>query len=264
VIDGLDADVVTLALSYDVDQLYQKAKLIPETWQSRLPENSAPYTSTMLFLVRKGNPLDVKDWDDLVKPGVGIVTPNPKTSGGARWNYLAAWGYALKKYGSEEAAKDFVKKLYKNAAVLDTGARGSTVSFAEREIGDVLITWENEAYLVLKEYGADQFQIVAPSVSILGDLGGRRDEKARHRSPSQGILALSLQPGRPGTRGETFLSPARQGGSGEIRQAVQESEPVHHSRGLRRLEPSAENPFRRRRGVRSDLRAVSAGCRKPS
>ncbi|MBS1213867.1 MAG: sulfate transporter substrate-binding protein [Proteobacteria bacterium] len=169
VIDGLDADVVSLALAYDVDQLSQKGKLIPENWQSRLPHNSAPYTSTMIFLVRKGNPLGIKDWDDLVKPGVAIVTPNPKTSGGARWNYLAAWGYALKKYGSEEAAKDFVKKLFKNAAVLDTGARGSTVSFAEREIGDVLITWENEAHLVLKEYGNDKYEIVVPSVSILAE-----------------------------------------------------------------------------------------------
>jgi sulfate transport system substrate-binding protein len=169
VIDGLEADVVTLALSYDVDQLYQKAKLIPETWQSRLPHNSAPYTSTMLFLVRKGNPKSIKDWDDLIKPGVAIITPNPKTSGGARWNYLAAWGYALKKHGSDAAAKDFIKKLYKNAAVLDTGARGSTVTFAEREIGDVLITWENEAYLTLQEYGEDQFEIVAPSVSILAE-----------------------------------------------------------------------------------------------
>ncbi|WP_045227416.1 sulfate ABC transporter substrate-binding protein, partial [Methyloterricola oryzae] len=165
VIDGLDADVVTLALAYDVDQLYQKGKLIPENWQTRLPHNSAPYTSTMVFLVRQGNPLHIKDWDDLVKPGVAIVTPNPKTSGGARWNYLAAWGYALKKLGSEDAAKDFVKKLYKNTAVLDTGARGSTVSFAEREIGDVLITWENEAYLTLKEYGSDKYEVVVPSVS---------------------------------------------------------------------------------------------------
>ncbi|NJD06358.1 MAG: sulfate ABC transporter substrate-binding protein [Methylococcaceae bacterium] len=169
VIDGLEADVVTLALSYDIDQLYQKAKLIPETWQSRLANNSAPYTSTMLFLVRKGNPKAIKDWDDLVKPGVAIITPNPKTSGGARWNYLAAWGYAEKKLGSADAAKDFVKKLYKNAAVLDTGARGSTVTFAEREIGDVLITWENEAYLTLKEYGEDKFESVAPSGSILAE-----------------------------------------------------------------------------------------------
>ncbi|QSA99179.1 sulfate ABC transporter substrate-binding protein [Methylococcus sp. EFPC2] len=169
VVDGLDADVVTLALSYDVDQLSSKAKLIPEDWQKRLPNNSAPYTSTMVFLVRKGNPLKIKDWDDLVKPGVSVVTPNPKTSGGARWNYLAAWGYALKKLGNEAAAKDFVKKLYKNTAVLDTGARGSTVSFAEREIGDVLITWENEAYLTLKEFGEDKYELVAPSLSILAE-----------------------------------------------------------------------------------------------
>ncbi|CAI8897748.1 sulfate ABC transporter substrate-binding protein [Methylocaldum szegediense] len=169
VVDGLEADVVTLALSFDVDQLHSKAKLIPENWQSRLPHNSAPYTSTMVFLVRKGNPKNIKDWDDLIKPGVSVITPNPKTSGGARYNYLAAWGYALKKYGSEDAAKDFVKKLYQNTAVLDTGARGSTITFAEREIGDVLITWENEAYLTLKEYGEDKFEIVAPSISILAE-----------------------------------------------------------------------------------------------
>ncbi len=169
VIDGLDADVVTLALAYDVDQLYQKAKLIPESWQSRLPNNSAPYTSTMVFLVRAGNPKGIKDWDDLAKPGISVVTPNPKTSGGARWIYLAAWGYGLKKQGSEAAAKNLVQKIYKNAAVLDTGARGSTVTFAEREIGDVLITWENEAYLILKESGENKFEIVTPSLSILAE-----------------------------------------------------------------------------------------------
>jgi sulfate/thiosulfate-binding protein len=169
VIDGLDADVVTLALAYDVDQLYQKGKLIPENWQSRLPHNSAPYTSTMVFLVRAGNPKGIKDWSDLAKPGVAVITPNPKTSGGARWNYLAAWGYGLKKLGGEAAAKDLVQKIYKNAAVLDTGARGSTVTFAEREIGDVLITWENEAFLTIQEYGKDQFEIVAPSISILAE-----------------------------------------------------------------------------------------------
>jgi len=169
VIDGLDADVVTLALAYDVDQLYQKAKLIPENWQSRLPSNSSPYTSTIIFLVRAGNPKGIKDWDDLVKPGVSLVSPNPKTSGGARWNYLAAYGYALKKYGSEQAAKDFLKKFYKNVAVLDTGARGATVSFAEREIGDVLVGWENEAYLSLKEYGSGKYEVVVPSVSILAE-----------------------------------------------------------------------------------------------
>jgi sulfate/thiosulfate-binding protein len=166
VIDGLDADVVTLALAYDVDQLYRKGKLIPENWQSRLPHNSSPYTSTMVFLVRAGNPKGIKDWTDLAKPGVSVITPNPKTSGGARWGYLAAWGYGLKKLGGEEAARDLVRKIYKNTAVLDTGARGSTVTFAEREIGDVLITWENEALLTIKEYGKDKFEIVAPSLSI--------------------------------------------------------------------------------------------------
>ncbi|HYE35944.1 sulfate ABC transporter substrate-binding protein [Methylocaldum sp.] len=177
VIDGLDADVVTLALAYDVDQLYQKAKLIPENWQSRLPNNSAPYTSTMVFLVREGNPKGIKDWNDLAKPGISVVTPNPKTSGGARWIYLAAWGYGLKKQGREASAKDLVQKIYKNAAVLDTGARGSTVTFAEREIGDVLVTWENEAYLILKEYsqssstehGNQKFELVTPSLSILAE-----------------------------------------------------------------------------------------------
>jgi len=170
VLEGLEADVVTLALGFDVDQLYQKRKLIPENWQSLLPNNSSPYTSTIVFLVRKGNPLKIKDWDDIVKPGVSIVTPNPKTSGGARWNYLGAWAYALKANNNDEAAaKAFVGKLYKNAAVLDTGARGSTTTFIERVIGDVLITWENEAYLALKEFGSDKFEIVTPSLSVLAE-----------------------------------------------------------------------------------------------
>jgi sulfate transport system substrate-binding protein len=170
VLEGLEADVVTLALAYDVDQLYQKRKLIPENWQSLLPNNSSPYTSTIVLLVRKGNPLHIKDWDDVVKPGVSIVTPNPKTSGGARWNYLAAWSYALKHNNNDEAAAQaFVARLYKNAAVLDTGARGSTTTFIEREIGDVLIAWENEAYLALKEFGPDKFEIITPSISILAE-----------------------------------------------------------------------------------------------
>ena len=170
VLEGLEADVVTLALAYDVDQLYQKRKLIPENWQSLLPNNSSPYTSTIVLLVRKGNPLHIKDWDDIVKPGVSIVTPNPKTSGGARWNYLAAWTYALKHNNNDEAAAQaFVARLYKNAAVLDTGARGSTTTFIEREIGDVLIAWENEAYLALKEFGPDKFEIITPSISILAE-----------------------------------------------------------------------------------------------
>ena len=168
VLEGLEADVVTLALSNDIDQLYQKRKLVQEDWQKLLPNNSSSYTSTIVLLVRKGNPLGIKDWNDIVKPGVSIVTPNPKTGGGARWNYLAAWAYALKaNYNDEAAATAFVSKLYKNVAVLDSGARGSTTSFVEREIGDVLITWENEAYLVLREFGADKFEIVTPSLSIL-------------------------------------------------------------------------------------------------
>jgi len=168
VLEGLEADVVTLAIAYDIDQLYQKRKLIPEKWQSSLPNNSSPYTSTIVFVVRKGNPQHIKDWNDIVKPGVSVVTPNPKTSGGARWNYLAAWAYALKHNNNDEAAATaFVGQLFKNASVLDTGARGATTSFVEREIGDVLITWENEAYLVLREFGADKFEIVTPSLSIL-------------------------------------------------------------------------------------------------
>lgn len=170
VIDGLEADVVTLALAYDVDALAEKGGLIPKDWQQRLPNNSAPYTSTIVFLVRKGNPKDIKDWDDLVKSGVSVITPNPKTSGGARWNYLAAWGYALKKHGNDEVkAREFVSQLYKNVPVLDSGARGSTTTFVERGIGDVLIAWENEAYLAQKELGPNQFEIVTPSVSILAE-----------------------------------------------------------------------------------------------
>lgn len=170
VLDGLEADVVTLGLAYDIDQLASRVKLIPENWQARLPNNSSPYTSTIVFVVHKGNPKNIKEWDDLVKPGVNIITPNPKTSGGARWNYLAAWAYALKKNANnEEAGKEFLSKLYKNTSVLDTGARGSTTSFAERGLGDVLITWENEAYLVLKEFGADQYDVITPSFSILAE-----------------------------------------------------------------------------------------------
>jgi sulfate transport system substrate-binding protein len=170
VIDGLEADVVTLALAYDIDELSDKAKLIPADWQKRLTHNSSPYTSTIVFLVRKGNPKNIKDWNDLAKPGIEVITPNPKTSGGARWNYLAAWGYALKQPGGNEAkAKDFVTALYKNVPVLDSGARGSTTTFVERGIGDVFISWENEAFLAVKELGPDKFQIIVPSVSILAE-----------------------------------------------------------------------------------------------
>jgi sulfate transport system substrate-binding protein len=170
VIDGLQADIVTLALAYDIDAISQNAGLLPADWQKRLPQNSTPYTSTIVFLVRKGNPKHIKDWDDLVKPGISVITPNPKTSGGARWNYLAAWAYALKQPGgNEQAAQDFVKRLYKNVPVLDSGARGSTTTFVQREIGDVLIAWENEAFLSIKELGPDKVEIVVPSQSILAE-----------------------------------------------------------------------------------------------
>jgi sulfate transport system substrate-binding protein len=169
VIDGIDADVVTLALAYDIDEIAQKAKLLPDSWQTRLPHHSSPYNSTIVFLVRKGNPKGIRDWDDLIKPGVSVITPNPKTSGGARWNYLAAWGYAQKKLGGETLAKEFVRKLYRNVPVLDTGARGATTTFVERGLGDVLIAWENEAFLAVKELGPDKFEIVAPSISILAE-----------------------------------------------------------------------------------------------
>src|SRR5688572_22844090 len=170
VIDGLEADVVTLALAYDIDAIHEKAKLIPADWQKRLPNNSSPYTSTIVFLVRKGNPKQVKDWNDLAKPGIEVITPNPKTSGGARWNYLAAWAYALAQPGGSDAtAQDFVAKIYKNVKVLDSGARGSTTTFVERGIGDVFISWENEAFLAIKELGSDRFEIVVPSLSILAE-----------------------------------------------------------------------------------------------
>ncbi len=170
VINGLDADVVTLALAYDIDAIAQQARLLPANWQTRLPNNSAPYTSTIVFLVRKGNPKGIKDWDDVVKKGVSVVVPNPKTSGGARWAYLAAYSYALEKNNHDDAAaRSFITKLYKNVPVLDSGARGSTVTFAKNGIGDVLLAWENEAHLALKEFGADKFEIVTPSLSILAE-----------------------------------------------------------------------------------------------
>jgi sulfate/thiosulfate transport system substrate-binding protein len=170
VIDGLPADVVTLALAGDVDAVAQQGKLLPLNWETRLPNNSAPYTSTIVFLVRKGNPKNIKDWGDLIKPGIGVITPNPKTSGGARWNYLAAWAWALKQPGGSEAtAKTFLAKVFKNVPVLDTGARGATTTFVQRGIGDVLLAWENEALLAIKELGSDKVEIVVPSISILAE-----------------------------------------------------------------------------------------------
>ncbi len=169
VIDGLEADVVTLALAYDIDAIAENAQLLPKDWQKRLPLNSCPYTSTIVFLVRKGNPKGIRDWDDLVRPGVSMITPNPKTSGGARWNYLAAWAWARHKYGDEAQARDFVARLFKNVPILDSGARGSTNTFMQRGIGDVLLAWENEALLALNELGRDKVEIVVPSESILAE-----------------------------------------------------------------------------------------------
>jgi sulfate transport system substrate-binding protein len=183
VIDGLEADVVTLALAYDIDAIAERAKLFPKEWQSRLPNNSSPYTSTIVFLVRKGNPKKIKDWDDLIQPGVSVITPNPKTSGGARWNYLAAWGFALEQYkarhpeqkdaeksdAADADAREFVSKIFKNVPVLDSGARGSTTTFVQRGLGDVFLSWENEAFLAVKEFGSDKFEIVIPSLSILAE-----------------------------------------------------------------------------------------------
>ena len=199
VIDGLEADVVTLALAYDIDAIHEKAKLIPKDWQKRLPHNSSPYTSTIVLLVRKGNPKNIKDWNDLIKPGVSVITPNPKTSGGARWNYLAAWAYALKNNNNDEAkAKEFVQKLYKNVPVLDSGARGSTTTFVERGIGDVFISWENEAFLALKELGPDKFELVIPSVSILAEppvtIVDKNVDKHKTRAVAQAYLEYLYTP----------------------------------------------------------------------
>jgi sulfate/thiosulfate-binding protein len=194
VLDGLEADVVTLALAYDVDVLASKGSLLPSDWQKLLPNNSTPYTSTIVFLVRKGNPRGIKDWDDLIKPGIGVVTPNPKTSGGARWNYLAAYGFALKQSkGDDSKARAFVKALFKNVPVLDTGARGATTTFTQRGIGDVLIAWENEAILSLHEEGGDQFQIVVPSVSILAEPPVAVVTKFAHRHGTEAVAKAYLE-----------------------------------------------------------------------
>ena len=212
VIDGLQADVVTLALAYDVDALHERGQLIPKDWQKRLASNRAPYTSTIVVLVRKGNPKAIKDWDDLAKPGISVITPNPKTSGGARWNYLAAWGYALKKNNNDAAkAKDFVARVYKNVPVLDSGARGSTVTFVERGIGDVLIAWENEAFLGVKELGAGKVEIVVPSVSILAEpsvsLVDKVVDKRGTRKVAQAYLDYLYSPEGQDVAGRNFYRP---------------------------------------------------------
>ena len=214
VIDGIDADVVTLALAGDIDALVKNGGLIPADWQKRLPHNSAPYTSTIVLLVRQGNPKGIKDWDDLVKPGISVITPNPKTSGGARWNYLAAWEFAKRKYGGpqgdESKAKAFVKKLYENVPVLDTGARGSTITFAQRNQGDVLIAWENEAYLLDKEFGA-KFDVIVPSLSILAEpavtVVDKNVDKKGTRAVSQAYLEYLYSDEGQDIAGKNFYRP---------------------------------------------------------
>jgi len=194
VIDGLQADVVTLALAYDIDALHQNAKLIPKDWQKRLPNNSAPYTSTLIFLVRKGNPKGIKDWDDLIKPGVSVITPNPKTSGAARWNYLAAWGYALRKNnGDQKKAQEFLASLFKNVPVLDSGARGSTITFVDRGIGDVLINWENDILLIAKKEHVGKYEVIYPSVSILAEPTVSIVDKTVDKRGTRGIAEAYLQ-----------------------------------------------------------------------
>ena len=209
IIDGLDADVATLALAGDTDALYENGKLIPADWQKRLPHNSSPYTSTIILGVREGNPKGIKDWDDLVKPGIKVITPNPKTSGGARWNYLAAWEFAKRKYG-EAKAKDFVKKLYENVPVLDTGARGSTITFAQRAQGDVLIAWENEAYLLDKEFSA-KFDVVVPSLSILAEpavtIVDKNVDKKGTRAVAQAYLEYLYSDEGQDIAGKNFYRP---------------------------------------------------------
>jgi len=214
VIEGLAADVVTLALADDIDAISRKSGKIPANWQSRLPHNSSPYTSTIVLLVRKGNPKNIKDWDDLARPGVVVVTPNPKTGGGARWNYLAAWGFGLKKFkGDEQKTRDFVRAIYKNTPVLDSGARGSTMTFTKRELGDALITWENEAHLALKEYGDDKYEIVVPSLSILAEpavavVDANVDSKGT-RDVAEAYLRFLYEPEAQKIIAKNFYRPAR-------------------------------------------------------
>ena len=212
VIDGLEADVVTLALAYDIDSISQRAKLFPANWQKRLPENSTPYTSTIVFLVRKGNPKKIKDWPDLLRPGIGVITPNPKTSGGARWNYLAAWAYGLKIFNGDEAkTRNMVRALFRNVPVLDTGARGSTTTFVQNGIGDVLLAWENEAFLSIEELGPDKFEIVVPKLSILAEppvaLVDKVVDRKGTRAVAQGYLEYLYSPEGQDLAGQNHYRP---------------------------------------------------------
>ena len=267
VIDGLGADVVTLALAYDIDQIAEKGGMLPANWQSRLPNNSSPYTSTIVFLVRKGNPKGIKDWGDLAKPGVSVITPNPKTSGGARWNYLAAWAWALRQPGGNEAkAKEFVGKLYKNVPVLDAGARGSTTTFVERGIGDVLLAWENEALLAIKELGPGKFEVVAPSLSILAEppvavvdkVAGKHGTK----DVAQAYLEYLYTPAGQEIAAKHFYRPRLAKVAAKYEAAVPQGHPDHHRRGVRRVEEGAGRPTSPTAAcsTRSTSRGVSPGC----
>ena len=258
VINGLEADVVTLALAYDIDAISQKTGKLPANWQTLLPDNSTPYTSTIVFLVRHGNPKNIKDWDDIVKPGITIVTPNPKTSGGARWAYLAAYGYALEKYGHDDAkARDFIHRVYRNAPVLDSGSRGATLTFAQRNIGDVLLAWENEAHLAIKEFGADKFEIVTPSISILAEppVAVVTKVAARHGTSdvAEAYLKYLYSPEAQEIEARNFYRPRDKMVAAKYARQLQRPQAVHRGRRIRRLDPGAEDPFRRWRGLRPAL-----------
>ena len=260
VIDGLQADVVTLALAYDIDAIYEYGHLLPKDWQTRLPSNSTPYTSTIVLLVRKGNPKQIKDWDDLARPGISVVTPNPKTSGGARWNYLAAWGYALKRWNGDEAkAREFVAKVYRNVPVLDSGARGSTTTFVQRGIGDVLVAWENEALLAREKLGPDKFELVVPSVTILAEppvaVVDKVVDKRGTRKVAAGLSRVPVFARGSGDRRAPLLPSARRGHAAEIRGDVPPRGDVHDRSGLRRVVEGPEDALCRRRRLRPDLSA---------
>ena len=258
VIDGLQADVVTLALAYDVDAIAEKAKLFPPDWQKRLPNNSAPYTSTINFLVRKGNPKGIRDWDDLVKPGVSVITPNPKTSGGARWNYLAAWGFALKKSGGDDSkAREFIARLYRNVPVLDSGARGSTTTFAQRGIGDVLISWENEAFLAVKEFGADKLEIVTPSLTILAEPPVTVVDRVAKRHGTEAVAKAYLEflysDAGQEIAGRNFYRPRSGEVAAKYAAVFPKVELFTIDEVVWRLAEGAKDPLRRRRRVRPGL-----------
>ena len=248
VIDGLNADVVTLALSGDIDEIAKRTGKIPADWQKKLPHNSAPYTSTIVFLVRKGNPKGIKDWGDLAKPGIGVITPNPKTSGGARWNYLAAWAWAEREYKGDKAkVREYIAALLKNVPVLDTGARGSTTTFAQRGLGDVLLAWENEAFLSLDEFGKDKFEIVTPSLSILAEppVAVVEGNVGPKKALAEAYLQFLYSPKGQAHCRQAPL-PADQSGSRRSggSRAVQKARARHHRQGFRRLAQGAARAFR--------------------